>query len=159
MHALITFLVFAGLGMLFIDMIKLFWNATCKAIGWTYNTIKDKRAMSIEAPINQLRIPVVKSQIEVVDGKEYTHQTLHGIPASFDSTGCYCFQDYADGSRSWFKLTSLIDGKAHFVTHRFGGPAVEHADGVCYYYVNDVAQTPAEYIKWVNEIKNANQSV
>ena len=128
---------------------------------WAMGMAAEGKALTKEHQVTIEQIPVVskipsqitKEPIEIVNGKEYTYKFLHGINASFDSTGFYCFQDFTNGRRAWFKLVN-----SNFIPHRFDGPAIEDTDGLCFYFIDGQSWSAEGYFKYVKKIKTANQS-
>jgi hypothetical protein len=138
---------FSIIGFLFV----FFWAIGMAAEGKT-PTKEHQGHLETIPVVSKISSQIVKSPSEIVNGREYTYKFLHGINAGFDATGFYCFQDLSNGSRAWFKLVD-----SNFVHHRFDGPAIEDADGLCYYYINGTEWPPEHYFAWMQNIKNANQ--
>ena len=138
---------FAIIGLLFV----FFWAVGMAAEGKALT--KEHQATNEQIPVvSKIPLQIAKAPSEIVNGKEYTYKFLHGIKASFDTTGFYCFQDFTDGRRAWFKLVD-----SNFIHHRFDGPAIEDSDGLCRYYIHGTEWPPEHYIVWAQNIKTANQ--
>ena len=75
-------------------------------------------------------IVVVEPVTETINGKVYTFGTYHGYTGMFDES-CYYFYQDSYGKRNWYR----IDKSVNPYLHRTDGPAIEHLDGLKYYYL------------------------